>query len=69
MTAIFFEAQKPFLLNFAFPALSLRVDVEPTARQIDAKAQYYDLRGPLSLLGIFAIQKALFARKTRLELL
>lgn len=57
MTAILFEAQKPFLLNFAFWALSLKVDVEPTARQRDAKAQRYDLRGPRSFLGVFAIQK------------
>lgn len=34
VTAIFFEAQKLFLLNFAFPDLSLKVDHEPMARQV-----------------------------------
>lgn len=34
VTAIFFEAQELFLLNFAFPALSLKADIELMARQV-----------------------------------
>lgn len=34
VTAILFEAQELFLLNFAFPALSLNVDIELMARQV-----------------------------------